>query len=132
MGRSAVACMRKSKKMFLALPQDRNFWTDEETQQLLDLLLTHGENWKVIGQIIGRTWAACKHKAVKSNFIMKQESKRPDFQWSEEEKQKLVTAIKNYGQDWAYISKIVGKRSYTCNNQAIKLGILSKTSEKTE
>jgi hypothetical protein len=32
MGRSAVACMRKSKKMFLALPQDRNFWTDEETQ----------------------------------------------------------------------------------------------------
>jgi hypothetical protein len=37
-------------------------WTDEETTQLLDLMKTHGRNFKVIGHILKRTPQSCEHR----------------------------------------------------------------------
>jgi hypothetical protein len=74
-GRTTIACQKKAKMMFFFgqyEDPERKCWTDEETQKLMDLLLTHGEkNWELISQILGRTIAACKHKAIKLNFVMR-------------------------------------------------------------
>jgi hypothetical protein len=37
-------------------------WTDEETGQLLELMKTHGRNFKVIGHLLKRSPQSCEHR----------------------------------------------------------------------
>lgn len=37
-------------------------WTDEETERLLDLMKTHGRDFKTIGKIMGRTHQSAEHR----------------------------------------------------------------------
>ena len=39
-----------------------NRWSDEETQRLLDLMKTHGRDFKAIGKLMGRTNQSCEHR----------------------------------------------------------------------
>lgn len=37
-------------------------WDDEETARLLDLMATHGRNFKVIGHLLKRSPQSCEHR----------------------------------------------------------------------
>jgi hypothetical protein len=37
-------------------------WSEEETQRLLDLMKTHGRDFKTIGRLMGRTHQSCEHR----------------------------------------------------------------------
>lgn len=39
-----------------------NRWSDEETQRLLDLMKTHGRDFKTIGKLMKRTHQSCEHR----------------------------------------------------------------------
>ncbi len=45
-----------------------NHWTDEEIKLLATAVQKHGENWDLIGRIIGKSNRACRNKAIRMSF----------------------------------------------------------------
>ena len=86
-------------------------WTNEECQQLLELVLRHGTKWAMIAKLLNRTADGCadKYRLCHKNFDL--------GPWGDADVQKLKNIVAEYENEevipWSTISKRMGSRPRT-------------------
>ncbi len=92
-------------------------WTEEEDEQLKNLVTQHGENWtKIAKEISGRTNRQCRQRYKNTlKPAIKHEK------WTEEEDQQLKNLVAQHGEKWTKIAKKMPGRTDTQCRQRYKL-----------
>ena len=101
---------RSHKGQFAGFRRKAQNWTPEEDERLITGIQLHGyDNWPMVANYVGggRTRSQCSqrwHRVL--------DPKIAKCNWSREEEEKLIEAIKSYGtKSWTRISSEMGNRS---------------------
>eukprot|EP01034_Spumella_vulgaris_P026114 gene26114-32645_t len=85
----------------------KDLWSDEETQQLQELVTAYGQKWvKICRDLPGRTPEQCSAKWYRSH-----QSKMDSSGWTEEESRILEEAYLEMGGKWVAIAKLLPNRT---------------------
>ena len=101
-GRTVYSCYRRAQQAFdPRAPKDRksSLWTKESREQLRSLVKTHGKQWVLIGQKVGRLPTACRDRyreECKPKKARKASNPGKRRAWTGEEQYRLVAAVKKY------------------------------------
>ncbi|KAK9695632.1 hypothetical protein K7432_012858 [Basidiobolus ranarum] len=94
----------------------RGFWSQEETDSLLDLVEKNDRNWILIAaNIPGRSPTQCA-----AHYYQKWNPSFKSGRWTVEEVEKLVELVKQYGPKWTFFSKILNRYPAQIRSRWIK------------
>ncbi len=104
-GRTSLQCYQHYKRTLNPAIKKRK-WTEEEDEQLKNLVDQHGEKWAEIAEeMSGRTNMQCSQHYKTLNAANKQ------GKWTEEEDEQLKNLVDQYGEKWAKIAKEMSGRT---------------------
>ena len=99
----------------------KRFWTADERQKFADAVRQFGDNRKKISEFVGSKsvkkvyfrlkWIQ-KHEDITDARVFKVIRKRTCTPWDDDERRKLIEAVKKYGKNPRLISMHVGTRDY--------------------
>ncbi len=103
-------------------------WTEEEDEQLKNLVTQHGEKWTEIAKkMLGRTDLQCSQHYRTLNFAIKQ------GKWTEEENEQLKNLVDQHGENWVEIAKdMPGRTNIQCSHYYRNLNPTIKQGKWTE
>ncbi len=119
-GRTNMQC-REHYKISLNPAIKQGKWTEEEDEQLQNLVKQHGEKWAEIAkEMSSRTHKQCWQRYTKTlNPAIKQ------GKWTEEEDEQLQNLVDQYGEKWTNIAKEMSGRTDLQCRQRYKLTLNS-------
>ncbi len=109
-GRTNIQC-REHYKNTLNPTIKHGKWTEEEDEQLKNLVNQHGEKWAEIAKkMLGRTDVHCRNRYKRTlNPAIKR------GKWTEKEDEQLQNLVDQYGEKWAKIAKeMPGRTDMQC------------------
>ncbi len=114
-GRTDMQC-RYHYKRSLHSAIKKGEWTEEEDEQLKNLVDQYGEKWAKIAKAMPcRTDLQCRqHYTQTLNPTIKQEK------WTQEEDEQLKNLVDQHGDQWAEIAKEMSGRTHTQCSQRYK------------
>ncbi len=124
-GRTDIRCRQRYKRNLSPPTIKQGKWTEEENEQLQNLVDQHGKKWTEIAkEMLGRTDSQCSRHYKTLNPAIKHGN------WTEEEDEQLKNLVDQYGKNWVKIAKeMPGRMDRQCSqhytralNPAIKQG----------
>jgi len=123
-GRTPLDCLKEYKKSRAETKEYRNIiWTDENMENLQNLVLKHGQAWKKIESEFGGDWSAEKlmfiwRKHLQGTGGGKVAPKKGP--WSQEEDNILIKAVAISGKEWSKIARLVpGRTEIQCRERYV-------------
>lgn len=90
--------------------KSRQVWTDAEDAQLRELHARCGNDWRLIGDLLGRPNTHCFQRWQ----ILS--ARRGPTGWTDEQKEELLRLVDTLGHKWTRIGGLLGRSAYVCSS----------------
>ncbi|CAD8211762.1 unnamed protein product [Paramecium pentaurelia] len=105
-GPSPQECMMKWQRLHPNQTFTRQLWSQEEDEQLQELVQKYGKKWSKICTVMN--WRTGKQ--VRERYLNQLQGHINSEKWTEQEDRMILKLYKKYGTKWSYISSFLNGR----------------------